>query len=608
MADGRSIQVLRHALIAAYPGVASRSCRGGLLWALLLYVLHLFCVWWWAWTHAPNGNEWGHLAAGLNYLSRGRHDLYVVNPPLTRLLAGVGGRLGKLELVRYGTHATSDASGDGQPPRPEFGAGEWLRDTYGTRAWLALRYARTLLAIVAATGVLGLYCAGRALGRPEVGLGAALLWATSPTMLSWCGTLNADATAAAAVTWLSAAIVFDVRRQRATSAALVGLALGVGCITKFALLVCVPAALLTVACSRLRAGARPGRWRRVACHPALAALIAYVVVLAAYGTLPNVRTLASGRYYSEFFSRLATGPLARFPLFVPGEMIAGLDIQQYDLERPRPTYVAGLRYEDRVWWYYLYCWLVKEPPAAVVSALMGVALVAVCCAKRRPEGWLILSAMLPGLAVWLIISAHGQFTTFYRYAYPGLPALWLAGGFALATFRAGGAALRGIHWLIVGSALTSAATTAPHWTSYFSEAVGGPWAGARHLSGQCLDWGQDIPALAVWARDHQGSWPLYVATPLTDPLSLYGLPQARPLNVSTATRLPPGWYAVSVTRLLEAPERYARLIELGPVTHIGYSICVFFVPDADREPRRQVSKAGAFEAKFVKHHCGPNEV
>ena len=567
--------------------------RKPLAWTLIVYSIHLVAVWWWAWTHAPNDNEWAHLAAGLNYVSKGQHDLYVVNPPLTRLVAGAGGRLGGIEFVQYTTRTRHQADGDDRPGRPEFGAGEWIRDTYRKRAWLALRCARTLMAVVAASGVLGLYFAGRALGRADVGLGAALLWAMSPTMLSWCGTLNPDATAAAAIAWLTAAIALDLRSQRAASAALLGLTLGIGLVTKLTLLVCVPPTLLTAVFARLLSPPAAGRWRRAVCHPILTAFAAYAIVLAAYGSPPNLRPLGSQRYYSSFFTQVANSPLARFPALIPHEMLTGLDVQQYDLEHPRPTYVAGRHYEGRVWWYYLYCWLVKEPPAAVFAALLGIVLVALRCAKRDPTGWVIVAQMLPGIAVWLIISAHGEFTNFYRYAYPGLPALWLAGGCALAALKAQSVLMRGIHRLVVGSLLTSAVTCAPHWTSYISEAVGGPLAGARHVAGQCLDWGQDIPALAAWARTHQGSWPLYVATPLRDPLELYGLPQARRISQPIVTRFPPGWYAVSLTTLLQTPERYGPLIEAGPVDRIGYSIYLFFLPAGKGSPQEECASQQA---------------
>ncbi len=538
----------------------------------LLYLVHLAMVGWWVWEHAPNGNEWAHLASGVYFLTVGRHELYLVNPPLTRYVAGLGGLVGGLRFESYRPgEAQWDDGGDAAPARPEFRAGERLRDRYGAKAWLAIRYARLLLAVLASTGIVAMYVWGKSLAGPAVGLAAAFLWAASPTMLAWDGALNPDAAAAAAMAWLGAALAHDHRHRSAKSAAVVGGAMGMGWATKFTLLAATPFALLSVLLARLR-----GRhWKAALIHPLTGGLLAYAVLLAAYGSLPSLRPLGSYRYHSGLFRTAANGILSEVPALVPDEMIRGLDIQQYDLEHPRPTYVAGRHYRERVWWYYFYCWLVKEPPAAVLLVLMGMGFLLWRTIRRDDAAWRALLTLMPGLAIWAVLSVHGEFTTFYRYAFPGLPALWIAGAIALVRLRQLAAIGEFLIWLFVGLLVASAATTAPHWTSYFSEAVGGPRAGPGHLGGMNLDWGQDLPALARWAMEHPEARPLYVATPSTDPLSLYGLTHATSVRQLPVGGEASGWYAIGVGTVVETPERYAAVIRNKPVARVAYTFLIY---------------------------------
>jgi hypothetical protein len=44
----------------------------------------------------------------------------------------------------------------------------------------------------------------------------------------------------------------------------------------------------------------------------------------------------------------------------------------------------------------------------------------------------------------------------------------------------------------------------PHHLAYFNALAGGPAGGHRYLIDSNLDWGQDLPALRDWLRDHRG--------------------------------------------------------------------------------------------------------
>ena len=42
----------------------------------------------------------------------------------------------------------------------------------------------------------------------------------------------------------------------------------------------------------------------------------------------------------------------------------------------------------------------------------------------------------------------------------------------------------------------------PNYLAYFNEAAGGPSRGWRWLVDSNIDWGQDLPLLAKWQREH----------------------------------------------------------------------------------------------------------
>lgn len=55
----------------------------------IVIFVHIFIIVWMSFWNSPNGNEPGHLAAGVYTLRFGRTDLYRVNPPLIRTIAAI---------------------------------------------------------------------------------------------------------------------------------------------------------------------------------------------------------------------------------------------------------------------------------------------------------------------------------------------------------------------------------------------------------------------------------------------------------------------------------------------------------------------------------------
>ena len=58
-------------------------------------------------------------------------------------------------------------------------------------------------------------------------------------------------------------------------------------------------------------------------------------------------------------------------------------------------------------------------------------------------------------------------------------------------------------------------TTYPNYLAYFNRIAGGPANGYKHLVDSSLDWGQDLPGLKRWLKEHDldspGKTPVYLA-------------------------------------------------------------------------------------------------
>jgi hypothetical protein len=105
-----------------------------------------------------------------------------------------------------------------------------------------------------------------------------------------------------------------------------------------------------------------------------------------------------------------------------------------------------------------------------------------------------------------------------------------------------------------------------------------------------VDWGQDLPRLAAWQREH-GPRPLrlfYFGS--ADPAA-YGV-DAEPFDLAWVEDPPPGTYAISAHYLVFLRKLGARpgeaadwLTRHRPVAKAGYSIFIYQFPESgDRDP------------------------
>ena len=155
-------------------------------------------------------------------------------------------------------------------------------------------------------------------------------------------------------------------------------------------------------------------------------------------------------------------------------------------------------------------------------------------------------------------------------------------------------AVRIITSCLVAGALLSSWRYHPHHLAWFNVLAGGPLGGRQHLIDSNLDWGQDLyRAKAIADRHpHEPLWLAYFGQ--VNPRAVGLLSQGPP-----PPRLVPGLYLVSVNFLMGRPwvvrdgsgkmrpvnfEEFGGFRQLTPVEHVGYSIDLYRVTEADLGP------------------------
>jgi hypothetical protein len=192
-----------------------------------------------------------------------------------------------------------------------------------------------------------------------------------------------------------------------------------------------------------------------------------------------------------------------------------------------------------------FCW--KTPVALLAALLAGLVVLArrgkVGAARWRAR----LTAIAPLLVLFTVYWAFALTSKLdigHRHILPVYPPLFiLAGGLAAPGVFAGwrrGAIVGGL----VAGLLFANARIAPHYLAFFNVLAGGPANGHRLLVDSSLDWGQDLPGLARWLREHNrgpAAVPVFLSYFGTGDPDYYGIRATR-LPFMNGFKLPPRWY------------------------------------------------------------------
>ncbi|HKO55939.1 MAG TPA: hypothetical protein VJ276_08675, partial [Thermoanaerobaculia bacterium] len=399
---------------------------------------------------------------------------------------------------------------------------------------------------------------------PAVGVLATAMFAALPPILGHAGLATTDL--AVAVTLTIALLALDRWLDAATlgRGALLGLAIGLGVLSKFSFLLFFPVAAIVLLIIRfaMRNASLSAKSLGLAC------VVAFVVIWAGYRfSFGRIDAIPMGKFYLETPAPAPLRPAAKWvaekvPLPMP-ELFIGIGaVKMHDLGG-HLTYLLG-RYSKRGWWYYFpVVFFYKTPLPFLILALWGMALLI----RRRPEVALIPVALM-------LCVMPSSINIGIRHILSIYPPLCIAAAYACVTIwqrsrdlfgRAALLALLG--WLFIGTAVDH-----PDYLAWFNEAAG------EHpeqiVVDSNLDWGQDVLRLTrvVAAHDIAKLWVLYNgnADLARHKLPADGLIPFTPVH---------GWVAASETSLKIADQAryggYRWLEAYKPVRRVGKSIRLY---------------------------------
>lgn len=493
--------------------------------------------------------EPAHLAAGMQWLSTGRYDLDVGQPPVARIAAAVGPYL-------HGVRSLG-----GRNPTAEglrlLGTGAQYRATLNLARLGELPFFLLLCGIA--------WAWGRRLTDERGGAVAVLLVASNPNVLGHAALATPAIALAATVSAALFAFACWLDHPGPVESVALGAGIGFALTCDFATIGYLSLALPAIyTLRRWKTGRHTvwseGRlWRRSLAVTTILAS-AFIVVWAMY--------------------RFDVGPLTDGSwLRVPAPMwFRGL-AAYFTADSPTvPAYLFGARSADGWWFYYPVALLVKTPlPLLLLVAIGAAASSAELLRRNRWDGL----APLCGVLSILVVAAIGDDDSGVGHVLTVFPLLALVGSYgAIALWDRGAKTLPGLRFgrIAVATTLVAAALIPmrvhPDHLAYFNPIAGdNP---ERMLVDSNLDWGQDLYRLGtVMKRMHIES--LRVAYYGSAPLDAIGMRNARFLR---PTDRPRGWIAVSQTMLagVGGGGAYEWLNELRPVGRVGSSIVLFYVP------------------------------
>jgi len=263
----------------------------------------------------------------------------------------------------------------------------------------------------------------------------------------------------------------------------------------------------------------------------------------------------------------------------------------------RLCYLAGTFYNGGKWYYFPLAALFKSPLATIIAAVLATR--AALLALRRgvwrdpTTRWAAIALLLPALA-YAAVMLTSNVNIGLRHAFPVYPFVFIGIGLTAGRmWTASRTARMVLAVLAIGLAVETAAAF-PNYISFFGIACGGPSSGYDLLSDSNLDWGQDLPALAQWQRNHPDV-PLYFdyfgrCDPAVYGIRYFNLEGGYPWGPPPVMPDRPGVLAVSATNLHLAgaydppPPWYGLIKGRKPREILCGSIYLFDVHAVDVHP------------------------
>ncbi|MDR2705661.1 MAG: glycosyltransferase family 39 protein [Planctomycetaceae bacterium] len=532
-----------------------------------------------SWSTSPNRTEIGHLGATVYFWHTGKFDVFHVNPPLVRMVAGMP--IAFFCNPKYDWNAYS--------PRPQDRC-EWqLGNAFVTANTLDDLRIYVFLArifcipLVLLGGYVGFRFATELYGEWS-GVLFLMLWTFSPLILGWGATICPDVAATSMGTVGLYTFWHWLKNPKWKKAIIAGICLGLMPLTKMTWIIAPPIWLLLWILWRFfvqKTETKPPFLQFV-----VILLLALYTINTGYffdgslkllnqyhfisGTLTNTEVTRTTPVKPD--NRFKDSWFGSIPIPLPAEFVQGIDTQKRDFERGLDSYARGV-WSDHGWrWYYCYVLMLREPLG--VWCLAGIALFITIFYRQLNSAWYNeIIILLPMLVILGFISSQNGFSIHPRYIIPVLPFLYifisktaqsLSQRKPLFVFLTTGCLI----WVVVHSLLFY-----PHSMSYFNELAGKPQNRSKYLLGSNIDWGQDFYELKNWCEKHPEKKPRYITVESAISPDKLGIEHDG--NVPETPEN--GWILISVNLLNDQTEKYKWLKKYEPIGMIGYSIYIYHV-------------------------------
>jgi Dolichyl-phosphate-mannose-protein mannosyltransferase len=566
---------------------------------------HCVMLAWIGLVHAPVFDEIAHLPSGISHWSLGSFDLYRVNPPLPRMIAALGVMMASPDLSW--SEDTSDLYG-----RPEFAEGRRFTERNGRRTPWLFTIGRWTCIVFSLIGGWICYCWARDLFGFGSGVIALTLWCFCPNVLAWGGMIMPDVAGASFGVAASYCFWRWLGRPTWRMAVVAGVVLALAELSKstwiilFVLWPCLWFSNRGIVAARVSPS-----FRSEVAHLATMVCIAIYGINLGYGFERCFRPLQDFEFTSVALggrltprlpgNRFRDSLLGKMPVPLPANYVKGLDIQKYEFELGKWSYLNGEHKLGGWYHYYLYALTIKTPLGTLALGLVAISLWVASRRHRLP--WRDeLSLLVPALAVLLLVSSQTGFNRYVRYVLPALPFLFIAVSRVGKSLDRETPVMATLIVVLLITTVVGSMRVFPHSMSYFNAIVGGPLKGPAHLLDANVDWGQDLLYLKQWIENHPSARPFHLQyfgflAPEVVGVHAQPVPRGPSNNRSVsdvqATGPQPGWYAVSVNDVFGyrhynyQRDEYLYFQKFVPIDMLGYSIYIYHlsIDDANRVRR-----------------------
>jgi len=490
-----------------------------------------------------------HLAAGYEWF-QGELTLDMTHPPLARVLGALPLRLAGLP--------------DPQPSNMVERGNQLLY--HGDRYVKNLARARLGNLVLLVVAILSVAAWARRAFSPAVAMISVALFTSLPLLLGHAGLITTDLSVAATLPLALFALDLYLETPSMGRGAFLGLAIGLGLLSKFSFVVFFPPAVVVVLFLR-----RPLRARWTTALAAL--LLAFLVVWSGYrfDFRRPADVVADGANILEWAAPFPLKPLAQFignvPIPAPAMALGMAQVKLHEL-LGHTAYLLG--HESRTgWWYYFpVVFFYKSPLPWLLLVAWGVFSLIRARDRNGLQFVLIPTAiLLTAMTTSLNIGA--------RHILPILAPLSIVAAYGVACIweksrdAFGRTALAGLAlWLFAGVGFRH-----PDYLAWFNElAQPSP---SYFAADSNIDWGQDVLRLARTVEELKIE-ELHTAFMNSTRLEAHGIHATGLVPHQKVT----GWVAVSENwlRFGEANGDYDWLKTYRPVRQVGKTIRLYFIP------------------------------